>query len=97
MSNITSLGLEAPKPNMWAVVVGADNIPCVYKIGDYTLTPDRMLFLWKSTNKDEYPLTITNMAHSGSVDFTEEEPKMMTLEDFNNDVEVVEEENDGSI
>lgn len=98
MTNITQIGDNSPKPpKMWAIVVGADNIPCVYQIGTYTLTPDRMLFLWESTDKDTYPITIVNMAHAGSVDFTKEKPATMTLEDFEKDLESLKEEKDGSI
>ena len=66
----------------WAIVTGGDGIPCVYEIGDYTLTEDRFLYLWADTNKDDYPLSIINMAFSGSVDFSKERPDTISIEEF---------------
>jgi len=78
MDNVQTLKKEE---KFWMVVTGSDGLPVAYEAGDYMLTEDRFLYIWNNKG-DERPRAIINLTLGGSVDFSDEPPEIMSLEEW---------------
>lgn len=79
MDNVTSMKKE--KPKFWCVVTDTSNYPTVYEIGDYIIGLDPFVYLFKDTQEDERPVAIFNMSYIASVEFFDEKPKILQLDE----------------
>lgn len=76
----------------YVTVTMMDGMPHVYNVADHAISDFGFLYLYEESDKDKHPLAMINLGMAGTIDFSDNKPEIVMIENLEDMLEDLEQD-----